>query len=363
MKRLVLLGGGHAHVHCLAAFAADPIGGIQITLISPYARQVYSGMLPGWIAGHYAIDECVISLPPLAARSGTVFQQTSAVAIDPARRSVRCADGSEHSYDLLSIDTGPIADLEHLPGARDHALVVRPLEEFIEAWAALRSRLRAGRGGHIAMVGAGAAGVELALAMRHSLRDLADARFTLVSAANTLPGRTGARLARLMRQARIEILAGTQAERIGAGRVELAGGRALEADAVIVSTGSAAAWLQRSGLALDERGFLATGTRLQSLSHPDVFAVGDCASIEDHARPKSGVYAVRAGAPLADNLRRALTGLPLLDHLPQNRSLYLISAGGRYAVGSWGGLAWEGAWVWRWKDRIDRAFIARYAAR
>ncbi len=319
-------------------------------------------MLPGWIAGHYALGEIVSPLAPLAERAGAGFHQTSASAIDPVRRIVRCADGAEHPYDVLSVDTGPVADLDHLPGAREHALAVRPIEEFIEGWTALQGRLRADAGGRIAMVGAGAAGVELALAMQHALKDLPRMRLTLISAADTLPGNSGARLARLLRKVGIEILSSTAARRIGPGHVELASGRIFEADAIVVSTGSAAApWLRRSGLALDERGFLLTDSALRAVSHPEVFAAGDCASVEGHPRPKSGVYAVRAGPPLAANLRRALGGAPLETHVPQRRALYLVSAGGRYAVGTWGRLAWEGAWVWRWKDRIDRGFIAKYA--
>lgn len=364
MKRLVLLGGGHAHVHCLAAFAARPLAGIQVTLVSPYERQVYSGMLPGWIAGHYALDDCTIPLRPLAESGGIEFHHSAAIGIDPLRRVVHCPDGAENSYDTLSIDTGPVADLEHLPGAREHALAVRPIEAFIEGWRTLCKRLRAMGGGRVVMVGAGAAGVELALAMHHSLANLPHTRFTLVSAANTLPGKTGARLERLLREAGIEILSGTAAHRIGAGHVELSGSRTLEADAVVVSTGTAAAaWLRHSGLALDEHGFLLTDGTLRVLSHPEVFAAGDCASVMGHARPKSGVFAVRAGPPLADNLRRALAGERLVTTLPQQRSLYLVSTGRRFAVGSWGRFAFEGAWVWRWKDHIDRAFIAKYAGR
>jgi selenide,water dikinase len=363
LKRLLLLGGGHAHVHCLAAFATKPLPGVELTLVSPYERQVYSGMLPGWIAGHYALDECVIPLRPLARRASTRFHHSSAVAIDPDRRVVHCADGTAHPYDVLSIDTGPVADLDHLPGAREHALAVRPIEAFIEGWRSLAERLRAMGGGHVVIVGAGAAGVELALAMRHALAPLAGTRITLVSAADTLPGRTGARLERLLREAGIEVLPGTAVQRIGPGQVlELSGSRMLDADAVVVSTGTAAApWLQRSGLALDERGFLLTDGTLCVRSHPNVFAAGDCASVLGHARPKSGVYAVRAGPPLAENLRRALTGAPLVSVIPQRRSLYLVSTGRRFAVGSWGRFAFEGAWVWRWKDHIDRAFVAKYA--
>jgi len=115
-----------------------------------------------------------------------------------------------------------------------------------------------------------------------------------------------------------------------------------------------------SGLALDETGFIATGATLQSSSHPEVFAVGDVATRSDAPHPKSGVYAVRAGPPLALNLRRFVAGGHLVRYLPQPRSLNLLACGERYAIGSWGDWSFEGRWVWWWKDRIDRAFVARY---
>ena len=350
-------------MHCLASLASAPIAGAQVSLVSPFARIVYSSMLPGWIAGHYAIEECTIFLSQLAARGSVTFHQTAAVAVDPDRRIVRCADRSEHPYDVLSINTGPVADLEHLPGALDHALAVRPIEAFVEGWSALRMDLSARDSGHVVPVGGGAAGVELALAMRHSLRDRPRLGFTLISAANTLPGSTATRLNRALSRAGIEVLAGTVASRIRSGKVELVDHSIVEADAIIVATGtSAASWLQRSGLAVDERGFLLTDAALRVVSHPEVFAAGDCASVQGHPHPKSGVYALHAGALLLHNLSRALSQQSLATRVPQKRSLYIVSAGGRYAVASWGGITWEGAWVWRWKDRIDRSFIAKYTA-
>ena len=119
-------------------------------------------------------------------------------------------------------------------------------------------------------------------------------------------------------------------------------------------------WLAGSGLALDAEGFIATAPTLQSLSHPEVFAAGDVASRPDAERPKSGVYAVRAGPPLARNLGQAIAGRPLQRYTPQRRSLNLLACGDRYAIASWGRWSFEGRWVWRWKDHIDRAFVAGY---
>ena len=358
MKRLLLLGGGHAHLHCLAAFAANPPADTIITLISPFARQVYSGMLPGWIAGHYAIDECVVPLAPLADAAHASFIQTRAMSLDPARTVVYCTDGSEHAYDVLSIDIGTIFDPGALPGSAEHGLLVRPLEGFIQSWTSLTARLDAMPAPQLAMVGGGAAGIELLLAMQHARPRW---RLTLISGANTLPGKVGPRLARILHERGVVLRGNTSATRVTTGAVEVAGGESIAVDAAIIATGATGGFpVPAPGLRRDEPGFVLVNELLQSVSHPEIFAAGDCATMLGHPRPRSGVYAVRAGPPLADNLRRALAERELVTHIPQRRSLYLISTGDRYAVASWGNWSWQGKWVWRWKDRIDRAFVDQY---
>jgi selenide,water dikinase len=149
---------------------------------------------------------------------------------------------------------------------------------------------------------------------------------------------------------------------VGDRGIALDNGERIAADRVIWVTGPApVAWLQQSGLATDAAGFVLVNDRLQSISHPEVFAAGDVATMVDHPRPKSGVYAVRQGPPLTGNLRRALLGMPLHSFRPQRRALQLITTGERHAIAAWGELALAGAWVWRWKDWIDRRFVARYA--
>ena len=360
MKKLLLLGGGHAHVHVLKSLIDSPINDVEITLVSPYARQVYSGMLPGWVAGHYTINECVIPLPPLVKKAGVTFHQTAADGIDLSRNVVHCSDGREISFDVLSIDAGPVANLDTIPGAKDNAIAIRPIESFIDSIATIKSQVETRRNSHIAFIGAGAGGVELALAMRHTFGARAD--ITLISAENTLPGKVGARLARHLDARGVRLLRNKTAARVAPGAVLLESAQVINADIIIVTTGTAAAaWPRQAGLATDERGFIAVNDFLQSTSHPHVFAAGDCATMINFSRPKSGVYAVRAGPPLAENLRRYIRGEPLTSYEPQKRSLYLVSTGDKYAIAAWGDMAIEGKWVWRWKNKIDRGFMAKYS--
>jgi pyridine nucleotide-disulfide oxidoreductase family protein len=360
MKKLLLLGGGHAHVHVLKSLIDTPLRDVEVTLVSPFARQVYSGMLPGWVAGHYTIEECVIPLSPLVQKAGVRFLQTAAVGLDLTRNAAHCADGSEVAFDFLSIDTGPIANVAMIPGAKENAITIRPIERFIEAMTDAKAQIAAKRETAVVFVGAGAGGIELAFAMQHAFG--AHASITVVSAANTLPGAVGPRIARHLQARGVRLLANQAAARIAPRAVLLESANVLNADLTIVATGTAAAsWPREAGLAADDGGFVAINDYLQSTSHPHVFAAGDCATMINHQRPKSGVYAVRAGPPLNENLRRALNGTALKPYTPQPRSLYLISTGDKHAIASWGNWTIEGDWVWRWKDRIDRAFMRKYS--
>ena len=380
MKRLLLLGGGHAHVKVLADLAQRPLTGWAVHLVSPYRRQIYSGMLPGWIAGHYALDECALSLDRLTRAAGVSFHETTGVALDPVRNTLSCADGQTLAFDRLSIDTGPMPAQGGLPGSQDHALPIRPIEGFVAAWPALAARIAAATvattatvqttgpaaGFDLTILGAGAAGVELAFAIwqRAGVAGWSTLRLTLVGNDEWpmagAPQRLRRQIAALLHQRGIAWQGDRQAMQVDAGVLRFEQGAALAFDACLVVTGAAApAWPRASGLATDDQGFIRVGPTLQSLSHPHILAAGDVAAYAE-PRPKSGVYAVKAGPVLAHNLRALCEGRAPQPWTPQRRALYLISTGDRHALASWGPFAWGGDWVWRWKDQIDRGFMRRF---
>ena len=366
MKRLLLLGGGHAHVHVLRDLAREGMAAAEVTLVTPFLRQMYSGMLPGIVAGHYRAEQAAIPLAPLAAAAGVKVIESSVVALEAAARRVRLADGRTLDYDVASLDTGSVMARERIAGAREHALFVRPIEHFLTHFEGLLD-LAARRVLDIVVLGGGAAGVELALALHHRLagRGEEQARVALVMGGPQLlagyPPRVVAHAARLLARAKVTLFPEPCVE-IRGDAVVLASGARLACDVPVVATGSEApAWLATSGLALDGHGFVVTGPTLQSGSHPEVFAAGDVASRIDEPHAKSGVYAVRAGPPLARNLRAYVGGAPLARYVPQKTTLNLISGGARRAIVAWGRWQAEGRWAWWWKDHIDRAFIARYS--
>jgi len=321
-------------------------------------------MLPGWIAGHYALDECVIPLASLAARAGARLQLAHLARIDLEARVAYTESAEAIAFDVISIDTGPVTDPTAIAGTADHAIALRPIESLSGQWERLLMHLAEATDVHtLTVIGGGAGGVELALAFAfRSVSARLPVRVQLVAGragiAASLPECSQRRLMRLLHAHDVRVIV-DEAVEIGRHTVLLADGGELTSDATIVATGAAAAeWPRASGLACDAAGFIAVNDFLQSTSHPFVFAAGDCATMLQNPRPKSGVYAVRAGPALARNLARAIAERRLARYEPQQRALYLLAAGGRYAVATWGSLCAEGAWVWRWKNRIDKRFVA-----
>jgi selenide, water dikinase len=374
LKDVVLVGAGHSHVTVLRMFGMKPIPGVRLTLISREVHTPYSGMLPGLIAGHYGFDDAHIDTGPLARFAGARLYQAEAVDLDLAGRHVICRRRPPVPYDLLSLNIGSTPNTADVPGASEHAIPVKPIDGFLRRFEALQARVLARKGRTaVALVGAGAGGVELLLAVEHRLRQevtragfaAGGLSFVLVSGVPDIlpsfPGAFRARFHAILAARGIAVITGAPVTRVEAGRLMLAGYGPLAADEILWTTQAAPArWLAKAGLPLDARGFLRVDQTLRVVGRDDIFAAGDTIAFSGHELPKSGVYAVRAGPALAENIRRTLTGRALRRFRPQREALYLISTGGRHAVGTRNGLVVEGDWVWRWKDWIDRRFMRKF---
>jgi selenide,water dikinase len=374
VKDVVLVGAGHSHVTVLRMFGMKPIPGVRFTLISREVHTPYSGMLPGLIAGIYERDEAHIDTGPLARFAGARLYQDEVVDLDLANRRVICRHRPPVPYDLISLNIGSTPNTADVPGASEHAIPVKPIDGFLQRFDALKARVLAREGrARLALVGAGAGGVELLLSVERRLRrevahaglDANGLSFVLVSDVGDIlpsfPAAFRARFQAVLAERGIAVVAGAPVRRIEPGRLLVDGLAPVEADEILWTTQAAPArWMAKAGLPLDAKGFLRVDDTLRIAGHDNAFAAGDTIAFPHRDLPKSGVYAVRAGPVLADNLRRTLTGRPLRPFRPQRQALYLVTTGDRHALGARNGLTVEGDWVWRWKDWIDRRFMRRF---
>ena len=375
LRDIVLVGGGHSHVGVLRRFGMHPLPGVRLSVICRDTHTPYSGMLPGYIAGHYSYDEVHIDLARLARFAGARFIWDEALAIDREAGKVLCRNRPPLPYDLLSINIGSTPQMSDVAGASEFAVPVKPINGFNARWQLLLARVRQHDGiTRIAVVGGGAGGVELTLAMQYRLRQELRAAgrqpdelefHLLTGSALILPTHNASvrrAFERVLAERGVALHCNAQVDQVSAGRVHTAGGETVDADEIVwVTRAGGAPWLRATGLALDADGCIKVSDTLQSVTDPKVFAAGDIARMVNHPLEKAGVFAVRQGAPLAENLRRAVEGKALAPYRPQARWLALISTGDRYAVASRGALGFRGAWVWRWKDWIDRRFMLKFS--
>ena len=366
VKDLVLVGGGHSHVIVLKSFGMNPMPGVRVTVITRDIDTPYSGMLPGLIAGHYDFDDVHIDLGPLAQFAGARLYHCEAIGLDLEQKRVVCRDRPSVPYDVLSIDIGVTPALA-VHGAADHTVSVKPISTFVERWERLKARAHTRAGvPRVGVVGAGAAGVELTLAIQYALSRRGDhpAFHLFSSTESVLPThnlRTQAVFRRVLSERGVEVHLGARVSAVDAAGLTTEDGSHFELDEIVWATQAGAqAWPARAGLAVDPGGFICVNETLRSTSHPDIFAAGDIAAVVKHPREKAGVFAVRQGPPLGANLRLALEGRPPRPFVPQRRFLSLVSTGDQYAVASRGGWMLEGRWVWRWKDWIDKRFMSRF---
>ena len=367
LKDLVLLGGGHSHLEVLRRFAMSPLLGLRITLVSEVSHTAYSGMLPGLVSGIYAFDEAHIDLVRLCRAVGARFIRARAEGLDCRSQRVRLAGRPDLPFDLLSINVGAAPDLARVPGAAARAVPIKPVPAFLAWWRRLEQLLTANDSPFsLGIVGGGAGGVEIALAIQRRLAARHGLRIHLFEAATEiLPGFTVSsrrQLLRALERRGIAIHLGHAVAELVDRGLRLDDGSDYDLDRTIWTTGVAGPnWLTASDLALDPRGFIAVEPDLRARGQSNVFAAGDVASLEHAPRPKSGVFAVRQGPKLAENLRRSLLGQPLVPYRPQRRFLSLLSTADGSAVAARGTIGLSSPLAWRWKDWIDRRFMARYA--
>ena len=359
-KSVVLVGGGHTHALVLNALKTAALIGADVTVINPGTTAPYSGMLPGFVAGHYSRKELDIDLAALCQKVGATLLDDKAVSIDPTQKQVHLETGTSVAYDIAAIDVGITSRMDALPGFIDHGIPAKPLDNFSRKWDSFRASTGAK---HVAIIGGGIAGAELAMAMAYALRSDGDAvsvklldRSKILSANSV---QTQRRVRKELPICGVEVMENVHVTDVTAQGLKLADGGFVEANFVVGAAGATPhTWIKDTGLKL-HHGFIEVNASLKT-SAPGVFAVGDCAHMAFNPRPKAGVYAVRQAPVLMRNLRHAVAGTKLDTYDPQSDYLKLVSLGGKRAFGERMGLGAAGHLMWRLKDRIDRSFMNQF---
>ncbi|WP_340123446.1 selenide, water dikinase SelD [Methylobacter svalbardensis] len=380
---LVLLGGGHANIQVLKMLAMNPIGGLRITLISDQTHSPYSGMIPGYLAGYYFYEDCHFDLRRICEELGLRFIKAKIIGIDPQRKKIQLENRAEVGYDCASINVGiEPRSLENLsPEATVKLIPLKPISKFLAHWDKLIADLKAYKGSdtlQLAVVGAGAAGVEISIILKMLIDQhqwnagvsLIQRHEFLISAKDRL---AQGKLSNTLKKLGITVLQNTQALK------EQENGLMLKDEQGFVYTkdfyrilmatqASAPKWFKRSELPVSSEGFLTVTEKLLVENEHDLFAAGDCIHFSPAPLKKAGVYAVRQGRVLEHNIRAFFTGKSELKNFhPKKNVLSLITIGERKALvhqDSPSILRWM--WpslLWIVKDGIDRRFMQRFQAR
>lgn len=367
-KHLCLIGGGHSHVTVIKRLIREPIPDIHVTLVSPDTCTPYSGMLPGLIAGHYSYEECHIDLQRLCLLAGVQFLCTAVEMINPDLRTIHCARFSSIEYDLLSINVGSRPAIDNIEGADIFGSSVKPVKIFLNHWNQwLSAHLESKQKQHILVVGGGAAGVEILLAMHHRLKNTTSIRaaFTLICADKTILSSHNQAVQNFflkhLQSLNITIIKNSLVTAIDKNQLYLKDGSSIKYDFTAWTVHAGAyQWPAESGLNCDDHGFIEVDQYLRSISHSDIFAAGDCAAFTPRSLPKAGVFAVREGPILFRNLIATLKHQSLVPFRPQKYFLSLLTTGNRHAIASRGSIFFQGKWVWYWKNHIDQSFVRQF---
>ncbi len=373
-RRIVLIGAGHAHLQVIEAWRKRPIPGVELLLLTAFDRAAYSGLIPAVLAGQAALADAVIDLPAFCESAGVTLFVDRATGLDPLNRRIVCAHHPAVEYDVAAINIGSVPRHEHLCQTHRMLVSVKPLTTLIDR---LERRLAEWRSQRladtadplrVAVIGGGAGGVELALGLAAKFRrEGPPARLELITATRRpledRPPAVQRLVGQVLLRHGVSLEAGTRivgCDEDGPGALIVDDGRRLPCDLAIWVTGAAPPpFLARAGLPLAESGFLAVRETLQVEGHDDLFATGDVAELPTSV-PKAGVYAVRQGPILWENLRRWFTGEPPVPYPPQSDFLSLLNCGDGTAILDYRGWALRGRWIRWWKDRIDRRFVARF---
>lgn len=369
-KHIVLIGGGHTHALLIKRWMTNPLPKTRLSLVSPQTKTPYSGMLPGLIAEHYTFDSMHIDLRALCAAANVNFIKASVHGIEPESKTLQINQQQELHYDLLSIDIGSTPD-HSVPGVLEYAIPVKPIATFYQYWLKVKQKISAANNMQsLVLIGGGAGGVEVMLAMAWALENDPQCKnktqynlaFDTADILPAYPKRTITLVKQICSTRKIHLHPNFSVKLVAEPALISHSSETLTYDHLFWCTQATAAdWLAESGLACNKDGFVRVNQFLQSVSHENIFATGDIAHMDLSPRPKAGVYAVRQAPYLYENIKNHILNRKLTAYKPQDNFLSLLSLGNKAACAYRKPLpVFSGAWVWQWKNRIDQNFMKQF---
>lgn len=358
MKTLVLVGGGHSHLHCLEQLVEEKPPDIRVLLISPSVHQYYSGMFSGFAEGLYDTDDIRINLERLSGAAGAEFTADRIVEIDPSARQLTGASGTIYNYDIVSFDIGSDASLpeemkHQIPPNKPNHLFPDLLEQVRESALPV-------------IVGGGAAGVELAFSIHAWRKQQGLPGNSVLLSSSSLLSADGKRVRKsvesIAARKSLNFFTDHRVEGIDGDSILTSSGKSFPFTEVLWVAGPASFGLfESAGLPTDDEGFLLVTDHLQAVGHPEIFGAGDCVSLQSYpSLPKNGVYAVREGPILWRNLKNQLASEDLVSFVPQKRYTSILSTGDGEALLINGGITLHGRLPLKLKQYIDMKFMKRF---
>lgn len=361
-KQVVLIGAGHGHLEVARRGLDLTRQGIAWTLIDP-GNFWYSGRATAMLTGSIKPHQDQIDPEPLVSAGQGRLIRGTVTKVDPASRLVTIDNGETVTYDVLSMNVGSVVDGGGFPANDRNVYPVKPLSAMWD----IAERLRTSRTGMaLAVIGGGVTGCEVCACLAAMIRARGlPHKVHLVhggqSVASGLTEKAAQIIDRHLRNLGVDIHLNQRAESYPGDQLLLSG-KPLSVDCVVLATGLRANSLcrQNTGDESNQSDGIVVNDTLQSVVDPRVFAIGDCACMQNYALPRHGVFAVRAASTLVDNLGAACFNRDLKSYTPQKKYLSIINLGDGRAMALWGGLHWYGRLPMVWKEALDRRFMQRY---
>jgi NADH dehydrogenase FAD-containing subunit len=360
MKKLLLVGGGHAHLHVVKQLQRNPIKGVEVTLISASKYQYYSGMFSGYTEGLYTKEDIRINSEKLAQNSNVSWKEDVVTAVDAEQKMLLTASGEIHRFDIISFDIGSLTAGIDTLGVADNALRIKPNYHYVDVIEQARESEK------ICVVGGGAAGIEISLSLSEwRKKQQIQSPVTLISNTRLLEQKdasVSAKIENIVTTSGINLLTNETVTSVHPNYYMTSTGKKEAYDNIIWLTGPKAHGLfKSSNLPTNEDGYLLVEDTLQVKKHPFMFGAGDCITLRDYPTiDKAGVYAVKQGKVLYKNLLAFIYGTDGERYIPQKDYLSILSIGNKEGFLLFKDFAFKGKWTWYVKNKIDTTFINNY---